>query len=90
MESALDLVKLADKYSYFELKEYCEEFLRDKLSFENFVSIGKVAKFIELPLVEISLIKFALRNPKTLEEKGVAFEKPTSKGEGLFSRLKLP
>lgn len=67
-ELALDLLELADKYSFEELKVICEKFLAANITTSNLFTLANKAEFFSCQKLKNAVFEFGIKNLDSLQE----------------------
>jgi hypothetical protein len=67
-ELALDLLELADKYSFEELKVICEKFLSANITTSNLFTLANKAEFFSCQKLKNAVFEFGIKNLDSLQE----------------------
>ena len=69
-ELGVDLLRLANKWGYKDLEEYCVEFIGANLSLENVIEIAGIAGELKVEKLRDYIVEFVIRNMEKLKESG--------------------
>ena len=65
---ALDLLELADKYAFEELKVLCERFLSENITTQNIFRLANTAEFFSCQKLKNAVFEFGIKNLDSLQE----------------------